>query len=254
MRENTQFFEQIEHVKVPWGDRSILFPVFYYDVTTLTAQFIAPLKTIHELLPSPRLHPLLITPWHCVVSISAFEYRDSDIGAYHEVSISIPVVLDKPSPLFIGTLNQVPEVLKVYVHHLPVTTEIACSAGVELAGYPKFVADIAFEREANWVRCEVWEGGKHILTLTGREGKLKSAPRSRMQPITTREGYLLRSEFVVSERNQFSSAGGKDVHFKLGDHKIAQEMKKWNLGKNLGYQYTPQHQAILTPVIESFAH
>ena len=216
MRENTQFFEQIEHVKVPWGKRSILLPVFYYDVTTLAAQFIAPLKTIQELLPSPRLHPLRITPWHCVVSISAFEYRDSDIGAYHEVSISIPVVLDKPSPLFIGTLHQVPEVLKVYVHHVPATTEIACSAGIELAGYPKFIADIKFERDANLVRCEVWEGGKHIITLTGREGKLNKTSRSRMQLITTREGYLLRSEFVVSERNQFSSAGGKDVHFELG--------------------------------------
>lgn len=247
------FFQQIEQVKAPWGNRTICLPVFYYDVAMLSAQFLAPIATIQQFLPSARMQPLRVTPWHCVVSISAFEYRDSDIGPYNEVSIGIPVMVDEPSPLFIGTLRKVPPVLKVYIRHLPVTTEIARAAGVDFAGYPKFLADITFERDGQWVKCHLHEAGKRILTLMGREGALNPVPRSRMHPITVREGYLLRCELVVSEREQVSGQGSDAVRLELGDHAIAEELRTWKLGKIVGYQYAPHHQAILTPVIESLA-
>lgn len=248
-----EFFQQIEHVEVPWGSKTIFFPVFYYDVATLSVQFLAPIARIKQLLPSSRLKPLRITPWHCVVSISALEYRDSDIGPYNEVSIGIPVMLDEPSPVFVGTLRQVPAVPKMYIHHLPVTTEIAYASGVELAGYPKFLAEITFERDSEWVKCHLNEAGQQILTLTARTGALSPTPRSRLHPITVRQGHLLRCELVVSERNQSSGQGAARVQLELGEHPISQELRAWELGKVLAYQYAPHHQAILTPVIESFA-
>lgn len=251
--EKQEFFQQIEHLEAPWGGRTIQLPVFYYDAATLSAQFLAPIENVRQLLPSKRLHPLRVTPWHCVVNLSTFEYRASDVGAYNEVSIGIPVMLDEPSPLFVGTLRQVPETLKVFIVHLPVTTELARDAGIDLAGYPKFLADITFEQNDQWVTCHLREAGQHILTLRGQVGTLKTAPRSRIQPITTREGYLLRSELVVSEREQVVGKGSSGVQFELGDHPIAQELKALKLGKVIGYQYAPRHQATLTPVIESFA-
>ena len=250
---NTEFFQQIEHMEIPWGNRTIFFPVFYYDVTTLSLQCLASIERVKKSLPSSRMHPLRITPWHCVVSISAFEYRDSDIGPYNEVSIGVPVVLNEPSPLFTGILSKVPAVPKVYIHHLPVTTEIALEAGLKFGGYPKFLAEIEFQQDGKWVSCQVREAGKQILTLTGRESVLKNVTRSRMQPIIMRSGYMLRCEFIVSERHEVDSRANSDVRLELGEHPIAQEMREWKLGKILAYQYAPQHQAILTPVVESFA-
>lgn len=248
-----EFFQQIKHVEVPWGNRTIFLPVFYYDVMTLSAQFLVPIARIKQLLPSSRLQPLRITPWHCVVSISAFEYRDSDIGPYNEVSIGIPVELDQPSPLFVGTLRKLPAVPKIYIRHLPVTTEIAYASGVEFAGYPKFLAEIKFERDGESVKCHLHEAGQHILTLTGRTGELSNTSRSRIHPITVRAGYILRCELVVSERQQWSVQGSGGFRLELGEHPIAQELKEWQLGQVLAYQYAPHHQAILTPAIESFA-
>ncbi|MFM7447265.1 MAG: acetoacetate decarboxylase family protein [Leptolyngbyaceae cyanobacterium] len=245
------FFQQITQVQVPWGSRKLCFPVFYYDVATLSAQFLAPLKRVKQFLPSSRMHPLRVSPWHCVVSISAFEYRDSDIGSYNEVSIGVPVVVDEPSPLFIGTLRQPPKVLKVYIRHLPVTTEIARDAGVEFAGYPKFLANITFERDGTWVKCHLSHLDQPILTLIGKEGALSPMPRSRIQPITVREGYLLRCEWILSERNQCNGNAFSGGRLELGDHPIAQEMREWPLGQMIAYQYSPGYQAILTPVIES---
>lgn len=251
--QNTDFFQQIEHIKSVVGDRSLFFPVFYYDVSTLSVQFLASLEKVQQILPSSRMHPLRITPWHCVVSISAFEYRDCDIGPYNEVSIGIPVVFDAPSPLFVGTLRQVPVEPKVYIHHLPVTTAIAHEVGVQLAGYPKFLGDITFERDDKWTRCQLKDGGETILTLSSRASLPSRAPRSRMHPITLREDYMLRSELILSEREQLVGQGASEVCLELGEHAIAQELRDWKLGKILAYQYVPQHQAILTPVMESFA-
>ncbi len=251
---NTEFFRQIEHVEVPWGNRTIFCPVFYYDVATLSAQFLAPVDKVRKLLPSSRMHPLRVTPKQCVFTISAFEYRDSDIGSYNEVSIGIPIELDKPSPVFTGILRKAPAVPKLYIWHLPVTTEIARAAGVEFAGYPKFLADITFERDGEWVKCQLQKGGQHILTLIGREREQDNeTPRSRIHPITVREGYILRCELILSARRQISSRDSESVRLELGEHPIAQEVKELKLGKLLAYQYTPQHQAILTPVVESFA-
>ena len=123
---------------------------------------------------------------------------------------------------------------------------------LELAGYPKFLADITFERDDNWVRCQLKKAGQLIFTLTAPEGKESKVPRSRMQPITVRSGYMLRSDLIMSERHQMSHTGSTGVCLELGDHGIARELKEWKLGKSLGYQYAPQHQVIVTSVTESF--
>jgi hypothetical protein len=251
--QDPDFFQQIEQAKVPWGDRNLLVPVFYDDVTSISIQVLASLARVQQLLPSPRLHPLRITPWHCVINIAAFEYRNSDIGPYNEVSIGIPVVMDRPSPLFSGTLRPAPAVPQVYIRHLPVTTAIARDAGIEFAGYPKFIADIAFAREGQQVRCHLKDQDRSILTLTARAGPLSPTPRSRIHPITLRDGYLLRSELIMGQRHQLTVRGAKGVQLELGDHPIAEELTGLAVGQIVGYQYTPQHQASLTLPLESFA-
>ena len=250
---NLEFFEEIEHPEVPWGERTVYVPVFYYDVMRMGALFVAPLTKLKGWMPSPRMYPLRLTPWHGAVSIAAMEYRDSDIGPYNEVSISVPFTLDMPTPIFTGILRKAPEEPSAFIRHLPVTTEIARDLGVEFAGYPKIHASIEFENEAGWITCHVAEDDQHILSFAGRQLENRLVPRSRMQLFTSRNGRLLRSEMMVSERQQAASKRAADVQLTLGDHPIAQELKAISLGRMLDYQYTPQHQCILTPVIESFA-
>jgi hypothetical protein len=251
--EEQDFFREIEHRAVPWGERSMLVPVFYQDVMSIGAMFLASWEGLRALVPSPRMYPLRVMPGQGILYLSALEYRETDIGPYNEFSIMVPFTLDKPSPMFTGILRKAPEEPNVYVRHLPVTTEIAMSAGIEFAGYPKFLAAIDFEHEADWVHCRLAEEGRHILTLSGRKLPVQHAPRSRARLFTTRNGRLLRSEMISSERGMAESRDSSHVRLELGDHPIAQELKSLNIGRMSAYQYMPGYQFLLTPVIESFA-
>jgi len=140
-----------------------------------------------------------------------------------------------------------------YTHYLPVTTEVAREVGVEFAGYPKFIADIKFIEEDNWIACELKTDDKLVLKLKGRKLALKKARRFRVNPLTFTRGHILRSEFVISERKMGFSKRSEDVNLMLGEHQIADELRGLQLGRVLSYGYCPQAQGILTPVIESFA-
>ncbi len=43
-----------------------------------------------------------------------------------------------------------------------------------------------------------------------------------------------------------------DVRLKLGDHPIAQELRRLNLGRMIDYRYCPQGQLILNSILESY--
>ena len=247
------FFQEVEHTPVPWREYLLHNPLFYQDILFMSLSILAPLEKINAILPSTRLKPYRITPRQGIVSITAYQYRACDIGPYNEVSVGVPVTIDKETPLFTGTLRKMPEKLLSYSHHLPVSTEIAREVGAEFAGYPKFVADITFEEEDDWLICRLRADDRQIRSLSGRQLPLKHFPRFRVSPITYRRGYILRSEFVISERESGRSNRAEDVKLELGEGPIADELRGLALGNVIGYRYCPYAQGILTPVFESLA-
>jgi len=247
------FYQEIEHTPVPWRDYQLYVPLFYQDIMLMTVTFLASTERIKAILPSTRMKPYRITPWQSTLSITAYQYRECDLGPYNEVGIGVPVTIDEETPMFTGILRKAPQSPMSYTYHLPVTTEIAREVGAEFAGYPKFIADIEFVEEGNWVACELKAADQHILTLRGRKLDLQRYPRFRLSPITYRRGCILRSEFVIGERDMGNSKKSEDVQLDLGEHPIAEELKEMNLGRVVGYGYCPHAQGILTPVFESFA-
>jgi hypothetical protein len=250
--KDVEFFREIEHIELPWGERSINVPAFYSDTMLMGVHLLASTKKVRGILPSSRLHPYRITPWHCIVSISASMTSDCDIGPYNELLLGVLITIDKPSPAFTGTLRKMPEEPMMYTWHLPVTTEIARDLGIELAGYPKFLAELEFEDHGDLLKYHASAEGKHILTLKARKPEVKESPRLRTHAITFRNGYLLRSTTILNERKEAVLKNPSGVQLELGDHWVAQDLKALNPGRILAFNYIPQYQQILTPVIESY--
>jgi hypothetical protein len=246
------FFDQIAHVAAPWGERTLGVPLFYRDAANIGAAFLTPLARIQKLLPAPCMRPVRATPWHGLTTITAYQYRDCDIGPYDEVAIGFPVTLGKGAPSFMRPSRRRSDVRTIYTHRLPVTTEIARDAGVEFANYPKFVADISFEEAGGALRCRLEEKQSHILSLTVSNLDLEASGRMYIHSLTYREGRVLRLELVLSAGNRGISRNAKDAKLELGNHPIADELRELGLGRMVYCYRVPRFQAVLSPVLESF--
>lgn len=251
MRDMT-FFEQIPQIPVEQDGHRMCTPTFYYETTAITIAFTAPLTQVQKLLPSPQLKPLRMTPWHALVTLVAYEFRDTDIGPYNEVLIGFPVTVGESTSVFFGARQALKEPI-VYIAHLPVTTEIARYAGAEFFGYPKFVAEIEFMREHDWINCHLGADGKDVLTLRARQLETQTANRTRSHALTVRGDHILRSELIRNPRRAGASRKTDDVQLELGNHPIADDLRALQLGRMLRLHYVPEGQSILTYAVESYA-
>ena len=86
----SEFSKGITQLPVKVGNYDICVPIFYQDITSLGVFLLAPLDKVRSILPSKRMNPFRVTPWHCLVTITASEYRETDLGPYNAVSIGIP--------------------------------------------------------------------------------------------------------------------------------------------------------------------
>ena len=249
---DSDFFQEVEHTPVPLDSFDVYVPLFYRDIELMSMTLMAPWDALRAALPSKRLYPYKLTPWHGVVSLTTYAYKDCDIGPYNEVAVNIPVTLDKPTPILTGIVRRPPAIPKGFVTQLPVTTEIARELGVDLAGYPKIIADIQYKDEGDWLACTWKSDGRLVLSVRGRKLSGKTVPRSIFHPMTCREGYLLRSELVMSACQAGVSTRAADVSITLGDHPLADELRTLKWGRVLSYVYCPSRQASLMPVSESY--
>jgi hypothetical protein len=110
-----------------------------------------------------------------LVGVGFFAYRDSDLGAYLEVGLSIFARMGNGGQPFATLLDQLRPLRRRRsgwtVLDLPVTTERACVVGRECWGLPKFVTEITFEMEERRFTGKLEDpDGATICTLRGTLG------------------------------------------------------------------------------------
>jgi hypothetical protein len=129
---------------------SIDFPMLYSEAEGVLASFWVDYdKALDKLSDTglrPAMKPLSFTK-KAVLSIGFFEYRECSAGSYNEVAVGIyayPESIGSSIKLSLIDLLKKPEnrTVGIYMLDLPVTTDWATAGGVELYGYPKWVADI----------------------------------------------------------------------------------------------------------------
>lgn len=228
--------------------KSFLLPVFYYDNSSLTAIFTASTKKLRRYLPDPLMHPLEAIPGRCLLTFTAFEYRKTDIDPYNEFSIAVLINYGKRAiPGFSVIRQLLTKSYSAWVWHLPVTTELARWGGVELYGYPKFLAGIEFTRSGGEVRCALSEKKKHILTLRGRILETGGGGTVRYRTFPVKDGITLSANVFTHHLEYAESRRPSDVSLEIGkEHPICSELRGIDLGtKALTYQYSAVNEAVL---------
>ena len=245
---SAELFRGIKQWEFEWEGEKAKLPVFYYDNTSMTAIYTASTGRVKKLLPHPAMKPIELYPGRCLAAFTAFEYRKTDIDPYNEFSISFLISFGKPQIPGLSAARQMSRrYFTAYVWQLPVTTEIARRGGVELYGYPKFLADITFQKEKGWMICDLVEKGKKILSL---KGKVLQTSRGRITRYTTYsvlEDIPLAANVYVDPIEFAQSRDRRAASLELGTgHAISETLKGIGLGKApVVYQFSPANQAIL---------
>lgn len=223
-------------------------PVFYRDNFCMNALYTASTDLVRKYLPDPLMYPLEVTRGRCLVSFTAFEYRDTDIAPYNEFSIAFLIKYGRKGLPLLSLMSQKRKRrFEMYIRHLPVTTEIARSGGVELYGFPKIIANIDFTRDRDVSRCVITEKKKQILTLQGPVIPVKPGDTTWYRCYPVYQGITIMAKTCFMNHQMGETRKTDDVKLILGDdHPICSELRSIELSeKAFMYQYIPSGESIL---------
>ena len=121
----------------------------------------------------------------------------------------------------------------------------------DLFGYPKFVADIAFEDYENSSKCTLNHENQLILTLEVPKLDVEESFKE-IQSFTVKDNKLLRTR-VTSQGYSGSSEEKGQAMLILGDHPIAKEIGELLLrNESVGHSYEPKRQTVLPLAEEEY--
>jgi hypothetical protein len=226
----------------------VLLPIFYYDASCFTSIYTADTEKVRAHLPFPEMKPVELLPGRSLVALTAFEYKDTDIAPYNEFSVSALITYrERNIPVYSLLKQLLQNSLKTFILSLPVTTDRARRGGVELGGYPKFLADITFSETSDERICVVSKDNHRLLTFHGKKTKTKQGPKTHARVYTSMNGKAMCANLYMKQ-NAFSQAAGRGKSgLDIGTgHPMCDILKNLGLGKHpIVYQYVPNYEAIL---------
>ena len=232
--KDTPFFKDTPRKTLDMAGRQIDFPILYYDLRYITGIFTVKTNKLRNLLPHSNFRPIEIWPGTGMLGITAFEYRDTSIGPYNEIAISVPVKFP-PQFIFPGITavsmirsNKFP----VYIHHLPVTTDIALQVGVHFWNYPKFLAEITFEDQDEVVEITLKENGSLILKMISMRLPVRRSAEVQFHTYSIKENVVMHGSAIGWAQSLGTRLIGEIAHLELGEHQISKELKELNLKEN----------------------
>ena len=185
-------------------------PIEYHDGSLLNVVTFVPEPAVRALLPTTRLRPVTVRG-RASVLLTIFEYRDTSIGPYNELSVAFLV---RPE----GSALAAPG---AWVRDLPVTTEIALAAGKELWGYPKWVTPITFEHQDNTIRAGL--PGELAVTVKTRRWPAARMPLP-LGTFTIHDGRLIQTPLRITGRLRLARGGAVRIEV-TGDGRVAQTLR-----------------------------
>lgn len=201
-------------------------PILYREASQFGVFFRIDLARAAALIGKDRL----VEPWpilgKAVAAIYAWDYRDSTVGKYGEVGLGIQCrrVGTRPSVLKLATDMGAQDEQGIWVVDLPVTTDAAREAGVDLWNYPKYVTPITTRFDDRGAGVTL---GEEIDLTIGRLG----GPSMRAQPVVTyteKNGRLLRTRIDVDHRVRWGGGGSAKLAIR-GDGPMARSARALGL-------------------------
>jgi hypothetical protein len=211
--------------------REVRLPVEVRDATAGVAFYLVPADAAQRLIEKSGLRVARVLPGRSICTIGAIEYKDGDLGRYHEIAVTF-FVHERTARVvpFVGPLlGLLRGTLGAYIHQLPVDGEFTCEAGQTIWGFPKFMAEISIARDGERDTSVLRVDGEHVLTQTVRSGGTRTMGNRAQVSYAYRDGVLYRTPSVMGGEEMGARPGGATLE--LGAHPIADELRSLGLPK-----------------------
>ena len=211
--------------------REVRLPVEVRDATAAVAYYLVPAAAAQRLVTPSALRVALVLPGRTLCTIGTMDYKDGDLGQYHEIAVTFFVHERDSRPLpFIGTaLGLLRGNVGAYIHRLPVDGEFTCEAGRTIWGFPKFVTEIALSSAGGEQTAVLRADGQHVLTHTVRTGGTRVLRNRAQISYGHRDGVVYKTLAVMSGEGVGARLGG--ARLELGTHPLAGELRALGLPK-----------------------
>lgn len=242
-----RFLEEVEQKEVAITGGTCAVPIVYRDVYAVAGIFLAPTLKLRDLLPTSKLVPAEVFPGKGLLAIMAFDYRDTSIGPYKELAIAVPArYRPKLNPPLVPAMRMAASLsYEAFVWQLPVTTEIALHAGIDIWGYPKFLGEIEFKEDERYVICSLSEKGDHILTLKVKKSLPKLKTYFDLNTFTVKGRELLFTAIKGVSTSLGRSFLPGTAELTLGEHNLSRKIREIAPGKSIHSLYIPKARTIL---------
>lgn len=235
--------------RVTHGEATFELPIFYHRDDTFALYFTADYNKVKAVMPSDNLHPVVLPGNKAIVGVVAFNYINTSIGTYGEVAVALPAVYGKKitavNGLFPAFMESRYPGFGVVVMHLPVTKIIARDAGRGEWGYTKFLADMNFFINPEYLECQVLEKSEHILDLRVKRKGFYLRDKKPLTTFSVKQGNLIKTVIPQIGAKRISLLSDSSF-LKLGNHPVAESIKELGISrKPFMSVYYPERVAIL---------
>jgi hypothetical protein len=207
-------------------EQTVVLPVRIRDAASVYASFLVPAAAVKRLLPA-GLVPLQTIPGRATCTIVGVDYRDGDLGTYHEVGVCF--LLRPPNGSRLDVLTMMRNQAPAYIHRLPVTTSFSCEAGRHIWGFPKDVMDIEFADTDMTRTVSLRDEGRLVLQLSAPRGGTKKFAGVDIEAMGSWGGPVQVTPAQMA--GEGVKAGFRAGQLVLGDHPIADELRSLGLPK-----------------------
>jgi hypothetical protein len=194
--------------------QTVTMPVLVRDASAGTVIFDVDLAAAQALVP-PAFEVIESVPGKAQLALALVDYRDNDLGAYHEVG----------TIFFVRPAGGGPD--GNYISHLPVDQEFTCAAGNQIWGFPKTVEQIDVTQTDTTSRWVLTMDGEPVLDVTVPRGGTDEMPQMELTSYTLKDGVPHATAF--SQGGSGSSMSFDGVTWELGTHPIAKELSSLGL-------------------------
>lgn len=201
--------------------QTVMLPCDVRDASSGTAMYMVDAAEAQRLVPDV-FEVLQPAPGLTQMSLLMVDYRDNDLGDYNEVGIVF----------FVKPRGAGDEQAGTYIHQLPVNQSFTCEAGCKIWGFPKSIQEIDLDYADDSATCRLVMDGQHVFTLTVPRGGGDETADAPSTGYTLIDGAPHTNQFTRGGHGEQTVPGATGVSLELGDHPVAEELRKLGLPKD----------------------